>query len=157
MPPKQALEFVKNINPDKTVIVCIGNRLKGDDAAGCIVSDLLKDRIKSEVIDAGTTPENFIGPVIKKTPQNIIIIDAVDFAAQPGTFKIFSPQEDQSFSISTHSVSLTLFCDCITSEIPCQFFLIGIQPGQTDFNCPLSKEVKDAVEKISDKLVKILS
>ncbi len=148
-------EPVKNLNANKTVILCIGNRLKGDDAAGCAVFDLLKDKIKSEIIDVGTVPENFIGQVIKKAPQNVIIIDAVDFAAPAGTIKLFSPHQAESFSISTHLVSLKLFCDCISSEVNCRFFLIGIQPGQTDFNSPLSAEAQAAAEAVADELIKI--
>jgi len=155
MSVRQILEPVKKLNASKTVIFCIGNRLKGDDAAACFVCDLLKGKIKAEVIDAGSAPENFIGLIIKKAPRNVIIIDAADFSAAPGSVKLFGPQPAESFSISTHSVSLKLLCDCIRSEINCRFFLAGIQPAQTDFNKPLSAEVQTAVEKIADELIKI--
>ena len=155
MSVRQILEPVKNLNASKTVIFCIGNRLKGDDAAACFVCDLLKGKIKAEVIDAGSVPENFIGLIIKRAPQNVIIIDAVDFSASAGSVKLFSPQLAESFSISTHSVSLKLLCDCIRSEINCRFFLAGIQPAQTGLNNPLSVEVQTAVEKIADELIKI--
>jgi len=155
MSVRQILEPVRNLDANETVILCIGNRLKGDDAAGCCVCDLLKGRIKAELIDAGNVPENFIGKIIKKAPQNVIIIDAVDFSASAGSVKLFSPQPVESFPISTHSASLKLFCDCISSEIDCKFILIGIQPAQTNFNAPLSAKVHTAVEKIADELIKI--
>ncbi|MCJ7702021.1 MAG: hypothetical protein MUO62_10590, partial [Anaerolineales bacterium] len=48
---------------------------------------------------AGSVPENFIGLIIKRAPQNIIIIDAVDFSASAGSINLFSPQQAESFSI----------------------------------------------------------
>jgi hydrogenase 3 maturation protease len=155
MSVRQILEPVRNLDTNKTVILCIGNRIKGDDAAACFVYDLLKGKIKAEVIDAGSVPENFIGLIIKKAPQNVIIIDAADFSASAGSVKLFGPQQAESFSISTHSVSLKLLCDCIRSEINCRFFFAGIQPAQTGLNKPLSVEVRTAVEKIADELIRI--
>ena len=155
MSVSQVLEPVRNLDANKTAIFCIGNRLKGDDAAGCAVYDLLKGRIKAEVIDAGNVPENYIGRIIKIVPQNVIIIDAVDFLAPAGSVKLFSPQQDESFSISTHSVSLKLFCDCISSEIACRFFLIGIQPDRIDLNIPISDEVQDAASSLAAELIRI--
>jgi hydrogenase 3 maturation protease len=157
MSVRQILKPVKNLDANKTAILCIGNRLKGDDAAGCAVYDLLKGKIRAEVIDAGTVPENYIGLIIKRAPQNVIIIDAVDFSASAGSVKFFSPQQDESFSISTHSVSLKLFCDCIRSEIACRFFLIGIQPGSIDLNAPISNEVQDAASSLAAELIRIFS
>ncbi|MBU1260767.1 MAG: hydrogenase maturation protease [Planctomycetes bacterium] len=155
MSVQQILKPVGNLDKNKTVVLCVGSRLKGDDAAGCIVCDLLKGRMNIEVIDAGIVPENFIGQIIKKTPQNVIIIDAVDFSAPAGSVKLFDPSQAESFSISTHSVSLKLLCDCIGSETICRFFLIGIQPAQTDFNSSLSAEAQAAAEAVADELIKI--
>lgn len=154
MSARQILKPVRNLDANKTVILCIGNRLKGDDAAGCIVYDLLRGKIKAEIIDAGTVPENYIGRIIKKTPQSIILIDAIDFSAPAGSIKLFSPSHTESFSISTHSVSLKLFCDCVGNEINCRFFLIGIQPGRTDLNTSLSDSVRDAVSGLAAELIK---
>jgi hydrogenase 3 maturation protease len=152
---RQVLEPVRNLDTNKTVILCIGNRIKGDDAAGCVVFDLLRKKIKTDIIDAGNVPENYIGPLIKKAPQNVIIIDAVDFSAPAGSVKLFGPRQVESFSVSTHSVSLKLFCDCISSEIACRFFIIGIQPVQTDLNSSLNVEIMAAVKAIADELIKI--
>lgn len=151
----QVLEPLKGLDAAETVILCIGNRLKGDDAAACFIYDLLKDKTKAEIIDAGSVPENYIGLIIKKAPQNVIIIDAADFAASAGSVMSFGPHPAESFSISTHSVSLKLLYDCIRSEINCSFFFAGIQPAQTGFNKPLSPKVRTAVEKIADELIKI--
>ena len=155
MSVSQILEPVRNLDANKTAILCIGNRLKGDDAAGCAVYDLLNDKIRAGVIDAGTVPENYIGRIIKIAPRNIIIIDAVDFSTPAGSVKLFSPQQVESFSVSTHSASLKLFCDCISSERACRFFLIGIQPDRIDLNTPISNEVQDAASSLAAELIRI--
>ena len=68
----------------KVLILGIGNPLKADDAAGPLVCEKISGRVKADVIDAGTVPENYIGSIIKKAPENILIIDAIDFDAKPG-------------------------------------------------------------------------
>ena len=73
----------------RTVIVCIGNRLKGDDAAGSILYDRLAGRISANLIDAATVPENYIQTIIRKEPRSIIVVDAVDFGQPPGAVGLF--------------------------------------------------------------------
>ncbi len=75
------------------LIVGIGNTLKGDDGAGVLICQQLKDIIGQNVIDAGTVPENYIQPIIKKAPKVLLILDAIDFGGCPGAVNIFKPEE----------------------------------------------------------------
>jgi len=38
------------------------------------------------VYDSGPSPENYLGKIIKDKPDNIVIIDTVDFGGKPGEF-----------------------------------------------------------------------
>ena len=139
----------------KTVIVCIGNVLKGDDGAGPAVFEQLKGRVCAELIDAGTVPENYIQAIIKKSPQNLIIIDAVHFAAPAGTINIFRPEQLANLVVSTHTLSPHLFIDIICRSITVDIYFIGIQPAQTQFNEPISQEVQKAVRRLVNILTAI--
>jgi hydrogenase 3 maturation protease len=87
---KQLYEQLRKFRGSRTLIVGIGNILKADDGAGPLVCEQLgRAKVCADLIDAGTVPENYIQPIIKKAPQNLLVIDAIDFGASPGTIKIF--------------------------------------------------------------------
>ena len=150
---KQLFGQLNKLSNSTTLILTIGNILKGDDAVGPLIYEQLKGRISTEIIDAGTVPENYIQPIIKKAPENLLIIDAIDFAASPGTIRIFKPNQLNSLIISTHSLSPRVFVDMITQEIDVNVNFLGIQPLGTQMGCPLST----AVNKTAQQLISILT
>jgi len=138
--------------PAKTVIVGIGNILKGDDGAGPKFCSALGGKIAAEVIDAGTTPENYIGKIVRISPKKLLIIDAIDFGASPGTLKLFGKQNLQQFTLSTHCLSPHFFVQAITSEIDTEVFFIGIQPAHLHLGRDMSKQVAVAVAALADEI-----
>ncbi len=151
----QIFEQLNKLRGSKTVIVGVGQILKGDDGAGSLICQQLQNKISAEVIDAATVPENYIQPIIKKAPQNIIVIDAVDFAAPPGTIKIFEPKQLDSIVLSTHALSPHLFVDMIKNQIEVEVCFIGIQPAQIGLGQPVSAEITKAVQSLVDILADI--
>ena len=152
---KQLFDQLNKLNNSTTLILTIGNILKGDDAVGPLLYKQLKDKISTEIIDAGTVPENYIQTIIKKAPENLLVIDAIDFAASPGTIRIFKPSQLNSLIISTHSLSPRVFVDMITQEIDVNVNFIGIQPLQTQMGHPLSAEVDKAAKQLISILTEI--
>jgi len=132
------------ITPD-TLILTIGNTLKGDDAAGPIIAEKLKPEMPDNIIDAGTTPENYIQPIINKNPKVLLIIDAINFEAPPGSIKLFPPEKIKSMAVSTHAPSPQLFLDVIKSSISPQIHFLAIQPEQTKLGQPVSNPVQQAI------------
>jgi hydrogenase 3 maturation protease len=151
-PGAQLREQLQKLHGSRTVILGIGNTLKGDDAAGPELCCRLAGRTGAEVIDAGTVPENYLGPIVKKAPQNLLIIDAVDFGAAPGTIRLFTPEALSGLSSSTHSPSPRLFIDLVRKEIAVDVYFLGIQPAQTELGRPLSPEVDRAVDLLAEIL-----
>ncbi len=151
----QQLNILRN---SATVIVGIGNILKGDDVAGPLVCQQLKHaKICADLIDAGTVPENYIQPIIKKAPQNLLVIDAIDFGAIPGTIRIFKPEQLNSHIISTHSLSPRLFVDMVCRNISVDVYFIGIQPAQILLGQSVSPQVNIAIQQISEVLTRIFT
>ncbi len=148
---------LRKICERKTLVVGIGNTLKGDDGAGCVVCKRLADTFADLVIDAGTVPENYIGPIIAKRPEVLVVVDAIDFGGSAGEIKIFKPEELSSAAISTHTLSPRLFVDVICKSIPVEVWFVGIGPGQTGLGEGLSKEVEEAVSMVAGILKEALS
>ena len=153
---EQLFEQLNNLRGSKTLIVGIGNTLKGDDGAGPAVCQLLGEgKISAELIDAGSVPENYIQPIIKKAPQNLLIIDAIDFGAQGGTIRIFKPEQLDSLVISTQTLSPHLFVDMIAQAIEVEVYFIGIQPVQVRLGEPICPEVNRAIKHLVEVLSEI--
>ncbi len=153
---QQILEQLDKLRGSSTVIVGIGNTLKGDDAVGPLVCEQLEQaEISAYIIDAGTVPENYIQPIINKAPRNLLLIDAIDFNASPGTIKIFKSEQLNSIVISTHTLSPHLFIDMILQSIKPEVYCIGIQPAQTQLGQPVSSLVSQAIKLLCGILIEI--
>lgn len=136
----------------KVVILGVGNTLKGDDAAGPLVCECLSGRVPARVIDAGVTPENYIGSILEAAPDVLLIVDAVDFGGSPGQIRICTPDQVRRFAFSTHALSLHSLVDVIRREKKLEVYLIGIQAGRTRLGDCLSPAMREAVETVVDTL-----
>jgi hydrogenase 3 maturation protease len=151
-------EQLSRLRGSQTVILGIGNTLKSDDGVGPLVCQQLQhSKISADIIDAGTVPENYIQTIIKKAPANLLIIDAMDFGAKPGTIELFRPEQLSSYAISTHTLSPRLLVDMLKQQIKAcpgrsrgvNVYFIGIQPAQTQLGQSVSPEVKQSAQKLS--------
>jgi hydrogenase 3 maturation protease len=138
-------------------ILGVGNRLRGDDAVGCIVCEELQksgpsslvSRLSSVcapyVLDCGSTPENYLQPVADRKPTRILVVDCCSFGARPGEWRLFSRPEIDELSyglLSTHTLPLTLTIEMLSLETGATIELLGIQPEQIEFGTDLSPAVR---------------
>ena len=153
---KQLFEQLRKFCGSRTLIVGIGNILKGDDGAGPFVCERL-ERVKvcAELINAGTVPENYIQQIIKKAPKNLLVIDAIDFGALPGTIRIIKPEQLNSNVISTHTLSPRLFVDMVCQNIKLDVYFVGIQPAQVQLGQSISPQVSQAIQQLSLALTEV--
>ncbi|MBN1393228.1 MAG: hydrogenase 3 maturation endopeptidase HyCI [Sedimentisphaerales bacterium] len=153
---EQLFEQLNKLHGSKTVIVGIGNTLKADDGVGPLVCQQLRNaKSCAELIDAGTVPENYIQRIIKKTPQNLLIIDAIDFHASPGTIDIFKPEQLNSIVVSTHTLSPRLFAEMVSQNIEADVYFVGIQPAQTRLGDSMSPQVYQAAQQLTQMLIDV--
>ena len=148
---------IKPIFNHKTIIIGIGNAIRGDDAAGVeIVKALNLAEIPGniKIIDAGVTPENYIKRITDFRPRYLLIIDAVHFESEPGDVRIFEEDEIEVYGFSTHSMSPKLFINAVKeSVVGIKCLLLGIQPENLRFGDEMTERVKDSVE----ELIRILT
>jgi len=149
---RQQLNQLRGSN---TIILGIGNLLKGDDGAGPRLCQQLTGKVCAEIIDAGTVPENYIQPIIKKAPANLLVIDSMDFGAPAGTIGIFKPEQLSSVVTSTHTLSPRLFAQVVRHNIKVNIYFVGIQPAQTQLGELVSPQVRYAIQRLSHVITSI--
>ncbi len=153
---EQFLDHLSKLSGSRTLIVGIGNILKGDDGAGPLLCEQLRRKgTCAEIIDAGTVPENYIQPIIKKAPHNLLIIDAMDFGASPGTISIFKPEQLSSVVTSTHTLSPCFFAEMVCKNIKVDVCFVGIQPAQIGLGQAVSGQVNQAIQQLTHVLAGI--
>jgi hydrogenase 3 maturation protease len=144
-------------NYSKTIFLCIGNDMRGDDAVGPLIARNLAKLFKNQpeilVINAETVPENYTGVIRKEKPSHIIFIDAVEMEMDPGYIKLVKYDEIAEYNISTHAMPLSFMIKYLKSFTNAKLLLIGIQPKNMEMSSPISDEVKTGVE----ELIRILN
>jgi len=145
------LAGIKEYLKSRLAIVGIGNMLKGDDQVGCLLIQRLQGKTEACLFDCGQVPENYIQPIIKTTPQTIIIIDAADWGGPIGELRLIKKEEIKNFSFSTHNASLGIFLDYLKNELPLvNMIIIGIQIGKREMMQSLSPEVESRLNQLVD-------
>ena len=136
----------------KVCVVGIGNRLKGDDAAGPELIDRLTGRSRFHCLDASVAPENYLEKIVRIKPDTILLVDAMDFGGEAGACRLFAADQITGGGLSSHALSLRMTCDYLQQRISAHIFILGIQPAQLNMHRPLSAAVRAGVEKLAVEL-----
>ena len=148
----------------KMIVLCIGNDMRGDDAAGPIVAEKLNQKILScpekysdiKVVNAGTVPENYTGLIRSESPSHIIFVDAVEMGQNPGSLRLVYEDEIANYSISTHAMPLSFMIKYLKSFSDAEVILIGIQPKSLEMFEKVSEELKEGIKLLIMDLQKTL-
>ncbi|MGD0336604.1 MAG: hydrogenase 3 maturation endopeptidase HyCI [Candidatus Omnitrophota bacterium] len=141
------LEHLKLHLADKTVILGIGNTLRGDDGAGALLASRIQGKVPYIVYDSGPTPENYLGKIIKDKPRTVVIADAVDFGGKPGEIReIEAGSVETANFFSTHNSSITLVINYLQKNLKADIIILAIQPKHISFTDTLSPEISQALE-----------
>ncbi|MBN1697753.1 MAG: hydrogenase 3 maturation endopeptidase HyCI [Spirochaetales bacterium] len=148
---------IKSFIKGNALVVGIGNCLKGDDGAGSLLAQQLSTGGRIDCLDAGVSIENYLGTIVKKKPDTLLIIDAVDFGASPGTIRVFERPNFPVTHVSTHGMSLHFFFDMLHQEGVTNIILIGIQPERVTLGEGLSAPVQSALDELYEILIRLLA
>jgi len=135
------------------VLMGIGNRWRGDDAAGPEVIARLAGRTEARCIDAGDAPERHLGEAAEGTPDSILLMDAVDFGGLPGAVAVFGLEDLPARLGTTHDVPLSVLMRYLRAMTGAEVLLLGIQPETTCFGTRMSAAVDDAVRVVTEMLL----
>ncbi len=145
--------------PGQVVLLGVGNRLRGDDAAGCELVTALEQHWKARhnslasnfqvnivFIDAGECPEDWFIRITDLEPQVIIVCDAVDLQAEPGTVALLEAEElPEGLCFSTHRLPLRSLLT-LWKENGSQTAVLALQPEALGFGQGLSSSVRRSID-----------
>jgi hydrogenase 3 maturation protease len=136
--------------PLRVAVVGVGQSMRGDDGAGSEIARRLQARLQGAsvvlVLDGGCAPENQTGPLRRHRPALVILVDAAQMGAAPGTLAWLAWEETRGMTASTHTLPLHILARYLTYLLSCQVYLLGIEPADTMIGAPLSPSVAEAVE-----------
>lgn len=153
----------------RVAIVGVGHELRGDDAAGLLVARGLLTHLPEDyediavslrpallVVEAGAAPENVTGRLRHYHPDLVILMDAADFKAHPGSVRWLDWRETEGLSASTHTLPLNLVSQYLAHELNCQVALLGIQPASNELGHDPTLLVQMAIDSLVIDLIALL-
>jgi hydrogenase maturation protease len=149
----------------KTLILGIGNILLRDEGAGIHVLNqlraLLADRDDVNLLDGGTLSFTLAGAI--EDAAHLIVIDAAQLDAAPGTSQVFEGAQMDAFlgsnrRMSVHEVSLIdlMAIAHLCDHLPQQRALIGIQPGEIDWGEAPYPSVASALPQVCSQALQLM-
>ena len=141
------------------VVLGVGNPLMGDDGLGIAVAAHVQsvwgDAPELLIVDGGTWGMNLL-PVIEQA-RRLLIVDAIDRGADPGTFVTLQRDEIPRYfgrTLSPHQLDLreVLALAELRGTLPQETTAVGIQPANIELSLELSPEVTAAVPALMDDI-----
>jgi hydrogenase 3 maturation protease len=130
--------------------------MNSDDGAGVWAVRQLAARTPAPpgvlLVEAGTAPESFTGPLRRFRPDLIIEIDAADLQAEAGTAAWIDWREADGLSASTHTLPPSVLAEFLSAELGCSIQIIGVQPAVLEMGRELSPAVAAAAKELAAKL-----
>jgi hydrogenase maturation protease len=162
------------LNPQchRICLAGVGNPDWGDDGCGCHLARRLQERClghppessrvdtgRLTIIDAGTTPENWLAALAGEGFDRWLWLDAVDMKCQPGAAAFLaSPQIASQFpQLSTHKIALSTLTQLVESGGITTVGLLAIQPANLTWGANLSPTVSTTVEALADLMAAALA
>lgn len=138
----------------KRLVLTVGNRMMGDDAAGPLLADRMQRGPLQgwEVLDGGPAPENLLYLIREMAPDQLLIIDAADMDLVPGQVRLIGAGAlEDPFFMTTHTLPLAYLVQSLREFVP-RVDLVGIQPQVVTFGYPVSAPVREAVGRVYEDL-----
>jgi hydrogenase maturation protease len=133
----------------RVLIGCVGNVLRGDDGFGPAVAERLTDLPEgAEVVETGIGGIALLQELMAGC-EGLVLIDAVDHGAEPGTVFVISPEVlDGEHVADVHLANpeRVLTMAKAMGALPERVLIVGCQPDEVDeLSEGLSARVKEAV------------
>jgi len=145
--------------PESPVLVlALGNRLLGDDAAGLAILEALQARARSwgetvELLDGGTLGLALLGRLAER--EAVVFLDAVALGAAPGTVHVLRGaalrERAAAPGATAHETSAAdlLRAASLVGELPREITLVGVEPEIVRTGVGLSPAVAKAIAEAS--------
>jgi len=151
---------------EATIIIALGNPLRGDDGIGQAVLAALKNcaDLPEHVscIDGGTAGLETI--LLWNDFPHAILIDAAEMGRKPGEWVRFVPAEVTLGGVDFHSIGAVhsaglahaLELSDALGQTPAEVVIFGIQPGEIGWEPGLTSAVTDVIPAICNEIIREL-
>jgi hydrogenase maturation protease len=146
-----------------TLILGLGNPLRGDDGVGPRVVEELARRDLPEgvtVLDGGTGGLDLLR--VLERWKRVVIVDAADMGKEPGQYTRFTPDQVRlagaSSTFSLHNAGLSgvlALADALDLELP-EMVVFGVQPAEIGWKEGLSLPVETTLSALADAVLEEL-
>lgn len=136
----------------RTIVIGVGNALRGDDAAGVAVAERLRTRVPEgvEVVACDEEPSRLMEAW--EGADRVVLVDSVSSGAEPGTLHRFDADDDaipaRTFRSSTHAIGIaeTIELARALGRLPRRVRVYGIEGGGFATGAGLTTAVRSAVD-----------
>ena len=136
----------------KTVIVGIGNPLRGDDGFGPALIGRLQGKVDLVCIDAETAPENYLGRIVREEPDTILLADVAHLDLNPGQYRILQPVDILKCGLTTHDMSSRMLIEFLQNQTQANIVMLGVQPKHVSLGEPMSECITETLMEV-EKLI----
>jgi hydrogenase maturation protease len=139
----------------RTLVLGLGNPLMGDDGAGVVALNRLRDdwQVPEEVdlVDGGTWGMNLL-PLLE-SHDRVILLDAIHTGSRPGSLILLRREDLPRYfahKLSPHQLDLreVLALAELRDALPETLIAIGVEPENVELNAMLSPRVSSAIRRM---------
>lgn len=148
----------------RTVVIGLGNPLMGDDAAGLVALERLREGFVFPddvlLMDGGTWGMNLL-PVIESA-RRLLFLDAIRHRARPGEQIVLQREQIPvalSLKLSPHQVDLkdVLALALLRGTLPQDTVAVGLEPKRVELEIALSPAVAAGIDRVVSLAVEQLA
>lgn len=135
----------------RTAVLGVGSELRHDDYAGSYAARQLAacaDGKTFIAVEGGAAPENLTGVLRAFAPDAVIVIDAADLHAEPGTCALLRPEEITGATFSTHMLPLPVTLSYVEACCGCTTAYVGVQPASVGLGLGMDARVQQGVDRL---------
>lgn len=148
---------------NKILIIGIGNEFRGDDAAGLIVAEKIRDKKNDNIVVRFCTRDGSALLMLWEGYDNVVLIDAVSSGAPTGTIHEIdlnaTDLKEESFRTSGHSFSIfeTVKLAGYVDKVPSVLKLYGIEGVAFAMGDEMSEDVTKNVDVLVERIYEYIT
>jgi hydrogenase 3 maturation protease len=114
----------------RIAVLGVGDELQRADRLGMLAARAIDGlrRPGVRVFLAGTVPESFTAPIRRYRPDAVLLVDAADMGASPGSVALLGAGRLRGAGLSTHALPLSVLVAYLEATTTARVTLVGIQP-----------------------------
>ncbi len=133
----------------RAVIACVGSWLRGDDALGLVVYELLKASGVECLVECEYGLENCVHRIKELSPRLVVIVDAIySPGLNPGDLVLARAESIvEDYMPHTHRLSVDVMAHYVRESIgPVDFIVVGLVAESTSLGLGLSRRVRSRLK-----------